>query len=432
MKIAKTFFFIFLFTLASSSVSQVYWLRQNSPVSVWLYRCSFPDTLNGWACGDSGTIIRTSDGGSNWVIQPTGFDYFVEDINFINKRLGWAIVNDLVAYNTYVLKTTNGGTNWIASLYPDSTIILSTVYFLDSLNGYLGGFNGTILKTTNAGSNWDLMPIDSSLFRYFHIKNFNFFNERIGAACGGIMDFGGVLWLTTNYGFNWHTVTIGPEPIFDIRYLDTNSVIAAGGDFEYGASFSKTHDNWVNWNYNTLGFFGVGQAVAMRTATEIWMPLAFSMSWAVSTDTGNNWTLVENPDSTAIYDAVFADETHGWAVGNFGRVYKFNKAIIGLGGKIKNMPALFELYQNYPNPFNPNTTIFYELRVTSYVRLAVFDITGKEIKTLVHEKHNPGRYKAEFSAQGLASGVYFYRIEVRQAGSSIGNHIETRKMVLVK
>lgn len=423
MKYVKIYIVILLFAFLSPVFSQVFWLRQDSPVSVWLYRCSFPDTLNGWACGDSGIILHTSNGGTNWEIQPAGINYFVEDICFTNERLGWAIANDFTFYRSYVLKTTNGGINWNASPYPDSTIILSTIYFLDSLNGYMGGFNGVILKSTDAGYNWSKMPVDSSFHFRFHIKSFNFINEKVGAACGGIMDLGGVLWLTTNYGYNWHTVTIGPEPIFDLLYVDSLKVLATGGDFEYGASFSRSFDNWSNWNYSVFGFFGIGQSIAMRTPSEIWVPLAFSMSWAVSQDTGNTWTLVVNPDSTSIYDAVFADSTHGWAVGNYGSIYKFNRQIIGVNNN--NLPVQFKLYQNYPNPFNPKTVISYELLVTNYVKLAVYDLTGREIKTLVNENQQAGKYEVDFSAERLASGVYFYKLQT-------DNFTETKKMVLLK
>ncbi len=423
MRYAKAYIILLLFALISGASSQVYWLRQNSPVSVWLYRCEFTDTLNGWASGDSGIILHTSDGGTNWEIQPAGIDYFVEDISFINKRLGWGIANDYRYYRSYVLKTTNGGVNWDSSPYPDSTIILSTVYFLDSLNGYMGGFNGVILKTTDAGNIWNQMPVDSSFHYHFHIKNFNFINDRIGAACGGIMDLGGILWLTTNYGYNWHTIIIGPEPIFALQYIDSSRVLAAGGDFEYGGSFTKSYDNWTSWNYNALGFFGIAQAIAMRTMNEIWVPLGFSMGWAFSSDTGNSWTYVNNPDSTAIYDAVFVDSNHGWAVGNFGSIYKFNRQVIGVNNN--NLPVRFKLFQNYPNPFNPNTVISYELRVTGHVKLSVYDISGRLISNLVNKKQDAGIYEIDFSADGLASGVYFYRIE-------IGDFTDSKKMVLMK
>jgi endonuclease/exonuclease/phosphatase family metal-dependent hydrolase len=87
--------------------------------------------------------------------------------------------------------------------------------------------------------------------------------------------------------------------------------------------------------------------------------------------------------------------------------------------------AEFELQQNYPNPFNPNTTISYELRVTSFVNLNVYDVTGKHVGNLTAGKQRKGKYEVRFSGEGLPSGVYIYRLEA-------GEYSETRKMILLK
>lgn len=93
------------------------------------------------------------------------------------------------------------------------------------------------------------------------------------------------------------------------------------------------------------------------------------------------------------------------------------------------IPEQFSLSQNYPNPFNPNTIINYELRVTSYAKLVVYDIMGREVTTLVNEKQSPGTYQVEFSAtggeSGLPSGVYFYRL-------TAGEFTDTKRMMIVK
>jgi len=86
----------------------------------------------------------------------------------------------------------------------------------------------------------------------------------------------------------------------------------------------------------------------------------------------------------------------------------------------------YKLFQNYPNPFNPNTKIKYQLTKNSFVLLEVFDINGREIKTLVDKKQNSGEYEYVFNAENLSSGIYFYRL-------SINNSIvDIRKMILTK
>ncbi|HQY53306.1 MAG TPA: T9SS type A sorting domain-containing protein [Ignavibacteria bacterium] len=85
----------------------------------------------------------------------------------------------------------------------------------------------------------------------------------------------------------------------------------------------------------------------------------------------------------------------------------------------------FKLYQNYPNPFNPKTVISYELRVTGFAKLKVYDVLGNEVATLVNEKQSAGSYSMEFDGSGFASGVYFYKLEA-------GEFAETKRMILLK
>jgi hypothetical protein len=97
------------------------------------------------------------------------------------------------------------------------------------------------------------------------------------------------------------------------------------------------------------------------------------------------------------------------------------------------IPAAFSLNQNYPNPFNPSTTITYELSARSRVVLEVYDVLGRKAATLADEEQPAGKHAVQFNAKGLSSGVYFYRINVRQAfRGGDGMFTESRKFVLLK
>jgi aminopeptidase N len=93
--------------------------------------------------------------------------------------------------------------------------------------------------------------------------------------------------------------------------------------------------------------------------------------------------------------------------------------------EISNVITDFYLEQNYPNPFNPSTTIKYQISEISFVTLKVYDVLGNEIGTIVNEEKPIGRYKIEFNATTLPSGIYFYRLQA-------GNFIETKKMILLR
>jgi hypothetical protein len=88
------------------------------------------------------------------------------------------------------------------------------------------------------------------------------------------------------------------------------------------------------------------------------------------------------------------------------------------------------LHQNYPNPFNPKTVINYELRITGYVKLTVFDIRGRHIIDLVEQKQSMGKYETVFNGTELSSGVYLYSLQVSDEKNNVFS--ETRKMILIK
>jgi M6 family metalloprotease-like protein len=85
----------------------------------------------------------------------------------------------------------------------------------------------------------------------------------------------------------------------------------------------------------------------------------------------------------------------------------------------------FTLAQNFPNPFNPTTVVGYQLSALSNVRLAVFDVLGREVVVLVNERKPAGRYEALFDGTRLSSGIYYYRL-------TAGNQVQTKRMVLTK
>lgn len=93
-----------------------------------------------------------------------------------------------------------------------------------------------------------------------------------------------------------------------------------------------------------------------------------------------------------------------------------------ISGRVPNSYALF---QNYPNPFNPNTTISFNLPRAEFVKLRVFDITGREIAVLLNQQMDLGAYKINWNAARFSSGVYFYQLET-------ANFTDTKKMVLLK
>ena len=98
---------------------------------------------------------------------------------------------------------------------------------------------------------------------------------------------------------------------------------------------------------------------------------------------------------------------------------------VGIGNNNNSTPNTYSLNQNYPNPFNPSTQISFGLPKSGNVKLVVFDILGREVKTLVNEFQTAGTHNITFDASSLASGIYFYSI-------TANDFTATKKMLLIK
>ena len=135
------------------------------------------------------------------------------------------------------------------------------------------------------------------------------------------------------------------------------------------------------------------------------------------------WTQVDNLPHMR---PKFASARVGWSAGVNDSVYKWDSNLLVTGVKQTNGIAQgFRLEQNYPNPFNPSTRIGFQIIDYGLVSLKVFDVLGREVRTLVNERLQPGSYETTFDATGLASGVYFYRLQA-------GELVQTKRLMLLR
>lgn len=136
-----------------------------------------------------------------------------------------------------------------------------------------------------------------------------------------------------------------------------------------------------------------------------------SKTWRITDLANPSWSIVFDKTQNQYLDL-------GQYMPGEGKLYSLSPAD-------KVLPLQFELSQNYPNPFNPVTHIKYSLPKDVKVVIKIYDILGREIKTLVNEFQNAGYYLASFDGSNYASGVYFYEIRA-------GEFVRSKKMVLVK
>ena len=167
----------------------------------------------------------------------------------------------------------------------------------------------------------------------------------------------------------------------------------------------------------------------------MWVAITTDRTFIVSTDTGTTWEQITTPDTTAIYDLIFPDSLHGFAVGEEGAILKYNPPIVyDVKVIAQTTPNGYQLYQNFPNPFNPTTKIKFSIPANEIgeplnVKMVVYDLLGNEVATILDNELLSGSYEIDFGAmidnRQLISGIYFYQL-------GTDGYVQTKKMILMR
>ncbi|HMQ79771.1 MAG TPA: YCF48-related protein [Ignavibacteria bacterium] len=346
------------------------WSDQNSGytsmrfMAIWIQH---PDTV--YMSGNDGKIIKTVNGGSNWVTVYSETALQLWGLFFVNSLTGFT-----AGSTGRIMKTTNAGVNWVTMTSPTQTS-LSSIYFINETTGFISG-SAIALKTTDQGASWVNMnaPFISG---FENFREIYFFNENLGLY---VSDAGRIV-KTTNSGANWNLVNSGTtQSLFGVKFIDVMTGYACGN-----------------------------AGAIVRT-----------------TDGGENWFSQSSPLSEILTDVWFTNANTGYISSWSGKILKTTNGGITFIEPIgSEIPETFSLEQNYPNPFNPITKFRFSLPVSGNVILKIFDISGREVTELVNKPMQPGTYEADWDASAFSSGVYFYVI-------SSGDFTQTRKMVLTK
>ncbi len=229
--------------------------------------------------------------------------------------------------------------------------------------------------------------------------------------------------------------------------ITQNSAITGGGVFSNGSN--SLIKNSIIWN-NGTGIYSVGgvDTVEYSDVQGGWPGLGTGNINAdpMFLDPSNHWFCLhdQSPCVDAGDGSIFDPEdplNPGFAswpargtiisdIGAFGGPFAcdWDPIITGLEKKTPDgelIPSTIKLFQNYPNPFNPTTTIGFALPQTGFVTLKIYNILGEEVATLFSDRLTAGKYKYDWDARGLASGVYLYCLET-------GSFKQTRKLILLK
>lgn len=201
------------------------------------------------------------------------------------------------------------------------------------------------------------------------------------------------------------------------RFILTDSDVPLPVEMASFTSSVKGRDVNLKWTTsaetNNSGF-----EVERKTENGSWMKVG-NVAGHGTTNSINNYAFTDKNLATGKYDFRLKQIDFN---GNFNYFNLSNEVVIGV-------PDKFELSQNYPNPFNPSTKINYAVPVDGKISLKLYDMTGREIATLVNDVKTAGYYTVTLNASNLASGTYFYRMNAEGNGQKF---VETKKMVVIK
>jgi photosystem II stability/assembly factor-like uncharacterized protein len=224
---------------------------QSSYISEFeLNHIAFATDMLGWAVGNKGMILKTTNGGNSWEeLTESQRDTLITfySVAFPTDSIGYAVGNTGVfpSLKAVIRKTTNSGDTWFALPAIDSVIDLRDVAFTNRMNGWVvgqisGGRGGScILNITDGGLSWN---VQDTRTRSFNHQAITFSDSSHGWVVGsGIAD---TILYTTNCGKTWEPQTISPEThLYDVCFIDTNTGWAVGS----AGSIIKTTDGGVTW-----------------------------------------------------------------------------------------------------------------------------------------------------------------------------------------
>jgi photosystem II stability/assembly factor-like uncharacterized protein len=263
--------------------------------------------------GGSGIVMVSNNNGLTWtthnVVDQSGTSLvasYMYGLHFFNGNTGVGTGVIASGNSECMLRTTNGATNWvITNSYNGGPILryMNDLYFVNSSDGFAAGTNGRILKTSDGGLTWT--SISSGSIEW---KSIWFTSPMNGYVVGN-----NTILKTTDGGSTWQPTTVSGN-LTSVSFGSPMVGFASGGGVFY-----RTIDGGIIWTLMPEPFSSTGAVYAVNQDT---VYLAADQGIAISRDAGISWEKFTSITNSTINNILFTDETHGWACGNLGDVFK--------------------------------------------------------------------------------------------------------------
>jgi hypothetical protein len=312
-------------------------------------------------------------------------------------------------------------------------ISLSSSLFVSNGEGQWSGKGSAIFPSDNAYSNSGLV-IDTASLKYFPLAVGNVYKYHFGSSTGYSYDYKVRILKDTIINSKRYFVSSGyfPGSIGLILRMDSttsnvytrssmycsyspfeeliDSLRSRKGDSTLVCTPSVPKHYCGDTSYATLFGIQVKKKGFNRYTTAVATSVTYGMNFGIIFSTSSDMWGMSSESMLGCYinGVLYGDTT-----------------LTDIENISSEVPSSYSLEQNYPNPFNPMCNVQFSICNTGNVKITVYDIQGHEIQTLVNEKLQPGTYVTKFNGSMLTSGVYFYRMVIKDFS-------ETKRMLMIK
>jgi photosystem II stability/assembly factor-like uncharacterized protein len=396
---------ILLACITLSGYSQLNWYPQNSGTNVVLFDIHFVDHLYGWACGNSGSVLHTIDGGSNWYDQEAPPNNTYYGIHFPGTQAGYAC-----GYGGKIIQTSDGGLSWTTQVSNTNTYLYD-IFFIDEQTGWIvGGDNGTfpsyishqvILHTSDGGNTW-IKQVEQSYES--PLRCVFFINQNNGYA----VSEGGDILATTNSGYTWSTQeTFSSYEFRGVFFTDINHgwVVGEYLGLPHAAAVFVTENGGSTWIEHVVTEDYSFNAVFFNDNLNGWLAGGTSGEGALyyTHDGGLTWIQDDPVTENFLFDIHFVDYVSGWAVGNIGTIISSSDPV-GIEDRKSSVNISV-----YPNPASESLTIEIITGSDDHINISMLNAVGQVVYR--EETFVPNSLIIKIDTRDYNNGLYFLIVD---------------------
>jgi len=405
------FMVLVLFSLVQLSSAQNFW--QAAGLSGRVAPSLAMDANSNLLVGADSTIMRSTNGGTNWTQQLMISGATINQIVTAPGNYAYAGTENAGFY-----RSTDNGITWTSSNtnQPDGQV--RAVLVLPSGNVLIGTSGHGVEISTDHGQSWTQTNTgltESNARALTRTPNGNIFVSVKGA--NGI-------FISTNNGASWSLTSMTRTyRVYSLASLPNGYIYAGTQEFPNG--IYRSTDGGSTWTQS--GFAGL----TVLNVDDCYPPdgsnycSAYPYGVARSYNYGTTWDSVNTGLTLPIVGSIIIGPGGYLYAGTASGVFRSVNQITSVNESHLSVPTQFSLAQNFPNPFNPTTRIQFEIPEKSFVNMKLFNLGGQEVASLANGEFQPGVHEVTVSGSELASGAYFYKL-------TAGKFTATRTLQLVK